>query len=396
MRIFQPSTAAELADWLVETRDEAGEGAIVTGAEPDWRRSGIEPLPGKAVSTANIADVIEFRPADLTIKVGVGMRVAELGRFVWNEGLWLPFADDVENRSIGGLVAEAPPSPFDASFGPVRRHVLACNMVLYDGRLTRWGRAVMKNVAGYDVPRLACGSRGRLGVLTSVTLRLWPRPRHLRRFSIRGSMPDHIDTLSTIPRLEGLVTRRRPGAEDVELEAILAGGDASTDRRQQELERWAGSEKLAFQKLDAPPTADEGSATQRPPRPRDGGVYRVTFGRRYLSVGLEGLERSLGAVAGGCRVESFPATGVVRVELDGLEPVGRRTAPAWLTTIAELLTAAPRTSLPAPGPALRIERGGPAEHAAGRRLRPAATRHLEGRLLGAFGGRDEVWQADYL
>ncbi len=186
MNIHQPESQLDLADWIESSADRLREeGApAVTGAPLNRAPTGLGTLPRTSVSTTHLADVVDFRPKDLTITVGAGMRVSALARIVDEEGLWLPLADAQDDRSIGGWIAAAPVSEFDSSFGPVRRHFLACTLLLWDGRATTWGRPVLKNVAGYEVTKLICGSRARLGIVTTVTLRLWPRPRMFRQFDL--------------------------------------------------------------------------------------------------------------------------------------------------------------------------------------------------------------------
>jgi hypothetical protein len=269
-------------------------------------------------------------------------------------------------------------------------------MVLYDGRETRWGRPVMKNVAGYDIPRLICGSRGRLGIVTAVTLRLWPRPRELRRVRVTGfSDGDPLTALAGAPPVQGVVwVGRRVRDPEGSLDLTLAGGSASEGAR--ELERWASAEELELEPAGGDDPAALTTLARGRRRASSSAVYRLTFGRRYLSGGLDETGRHLRSGPGAAHVEVFPSIGAARVEVDGLEAAGPRTASAWLTAIAE--TSPARTGKGAPGrsPALRIERGGPAEHDAARRLRSAAARHLESGLLRAFGSAEAAWQADYM
>ncbi len=112
---------------------------------------------------------------NLTATVDSGLPVGEL------DGLLAPFglewAADAWGaaETVGGMVAGALPAWREAGSGPVRQQVLGVEMVDGGGRALRFGRPVLKNVAGYDLTKLLVGSFGRLGVLTAVTLRLRPR-----------------------------------------------------------------------------------------------------------------------------------------------------------------------------------------------------------------------------
>jgi len=354
-------------------------------------------LPRRCLSTSKLTDVQEFRPRDLTITVGAGMRLSALSRLLDEERVWLPVDGREMDRTVGGWVAAAPTGPFDGSFGPVRRHVIACDLLLWDGRSTSWGRPVMKNVAGYDVVKLVCGSRARLGVLSNVTLRLWPRPRAFRRFELKcGSMLPTVTESEGAPRLEAVRWKgRATGSAPAIADVALTGAAASVTRRARALESWAIDRGISLTADESPPIPGRpGPALVS--RPATSAAYRITFGRRYLAAGLKDLERRLSHVADAWELEAFPETGVVRLQAEHLKAAGDRQAPAWLTTLPEAV-GKPQAAEPAlQAPLVRIERGGEAEHEAARRLRSAGSRDIEARWVAAFGGIEVPWQADYL
>ena len=217
MRVFRPESALELGEWIRSSRDRfEDEGVpVITGAVADRPPGELATLPRWSVSTSRLSEVGEFRPRDLTITVGGGMRLSALARTIEEAGLWLPVEGFPEDRSVGGWVASAPGGEFDGSFGPVRRHVLACELLLWDGRSTSWGRPVMKNVAGYEIPKLICGSRARIGIVTAVTLRLWPRPRVLRRFELEGEkLREPVGAFNGAPRFDGIRWRSPAGGKE--------------------------------------------------------------------------------------------------------------------------------------------------------------------------------------
>ena len=78
--------------------------------------------------------------------------------------------------SLGAAVALGVARPLRHLYGTPRDHVLGLTMVSGDGRVLRWGGRVVKNVAGFDLTRLSVGSWGSLGVITSVSARLFPIP----------------------------------------------------------------------------------------------------------------------------------------------------------------------------------------------------------------------------
>ncbi|MCK5448065.1 MAG: FAD-binding oxidoreductase [Gemmatimonadetes bacterium] len=400
MKTLRPESALELREWVESSTDRFSDEGVpaVTGAALDRPPSGLGTLPRLVVSTSHLSEVIDFQPRDLTITVGAGMRLSVLARVVEEAGLWLPLASVPEDRSVGGWVASAPVSGFDGSFGPVRRHVLACTLLLWDGRSTRWGRPVMKNVAGYEIPKLICGSRARLGIVTTVTLRLWPRPRMLRHYHLAGASLCEVDTMLTgAPRFEAVSWKGRVGgAESATASVSLAGGPRSVSTRTELLQAWARDRGIDIQEEGLESTGSGATDATRPPRPGTSAAYRITFGRRYLTAGLKDLDHRLVNEVDPWSVEAFPATGVVRLLTQRQKAAGQRHAPAWLTTLAD---AVGRASVPPPTletPAVRIERGGEAEHAAARRMRSTGSRDIESRWLAAFAGVEFPWQADYL
>ena len=399
MRTFRPESAPELRDWIKSSVDGFHDEGVptVTGATLQRSPTGLGTLPRSCVSTGHLSQVVDFRPGDLTITVEAGMRLSTLTRVLAESGLWVPGASISEDRSVGGWVASAPVGEFDGSFGSIRRHILACTLLQWNGSGTRWGRPVMKNVAGYEVTKLICGSQARLGILTTVTLRLWPRPRMLRRFSLAGAPLKEADTgLTGAPRLEAIRWEGRVGqAESYTALIALAGGPRSVSRRTKSLEEWTRERGIEIreEENDSP---ESSGVEARQPRPGTSAAYRITFGRRYLDAGLRDLDRRLAREVDPWSLEAYPATGVIRLLTQQQKAAGERHAPAWLTTLADAV-GRPAVSAPAlETPAVRVERGGQAEHAAARRMRSTGSREIEGRWLAAFGGVEVPWQADYL
>jgi len=400
VKTFRPESAPELSEWIASSADILRrEGApTVTGASLDRPPPGLGTLPRWGISTSRLSEVVDFQPGDLTITVGAGMRLSTLARVVGEAGLWLPLLSQAEDRSVGGWVAAAPVGPFDESYGSVRRHVLACTLALWDGRSTRWGRPVMKNVAGYDITKLICGSRARLGIVTTVALRLWPRPRMLRHFHLTGEALGEVETtFAGAPRLEAIRWEGRAGGKgSASAWVSLAGGPGSVTARTQTLQRWALDRGIEIREVDHEATGTGDVASATPGRPGTSAAYRIGFGRRYLTAGLTDLDRRLASEVDPWSVEAFPATGVVRLLTLRQKAAGQRHAPAWLTTLADAVGRAPVPPPALEAPAVRVERGGEAEHAAARRMRGTGSRDIESRWLAAFSGVEAPWQADYL
>lgn len=122
----------------------------------------------------NLTEVIEWRVEDLTIAVGSGMTVGELESMLNKRGQTARLPTGEPLRTIGGIIAEGASGYDRLKYGPTRDRVLEVTMATGYGKVVRGGARLVKNVTGYDLPRLATGSLGGLGFITSVCLKLWP------------------------------------------------------------------------------------------------------------------------------------------------------------------------------------------------------------------------------
>ncbi|MCU1427051.1 MAG: putative oxidase [Actinomycetia bacterium] len=122
------------------------------------------------------AGVIAYEPADLTVTVGAGTSVLDLDSLLAEHGQMCPLDPRDSNATVGGLIAVGLSGVRRLRHGPVRDTVLEVRFVTADGRVVKGGGPTVKNVTGYDLPRLLVGSFGTLGVLVQMTLRCRPRP----------------------------------------------------------------------------------------------------------------------------------------------------------------------------------------------------------------------------
>ena len=131
------------------------------------------------VSTADLDEVLEHEAGDLTAIVEGGVRVGELNERVAGSGQMLAL-DPPGNPTIGACLAANLSGPRRHRYGTARDLVIGVTVVLGDGTIASSGGKVVKNVAGYDLAKLFCGSEGRLGLIARVALRLHPRPDSTR------------------------------------------------------------------------------------------------------------------------------------------------------------------------------------------------------------------------
>ena len=118
--------------------------------------------------------VAKYEPEDLTITVGAGTSFAVLAAALAEHGQECPLDPVDPAATIGGVVACGLSGIRRLRHGPLREQVLEVRFVTGDGRLVKGGGQTVKNVTGYDLPRLLVGSLGTLGVLVQLTLRCRP------------------------------------------------------------------------------------------------------------------------------------------------------------------------------------------------------------------------------
>lgn len=190
--VVAPASAEEAAavlalasgdGWVVEP---AGAGACLDGGR----------VPGRVdlvLTTERLAEVVEYEPADLTASVGAGIRMAALAARFGAHRQWLPLDPPGHpGATLGAIVSTASAGPLRLAYGTPRDHVLGLQLVTGDGRILELGGKVVKNVAGYDLVKLVVGSRGTLGIVTRVNVRLRPIPAADATVALLAPAPDRL------------------------------------------------------------------------------------------------------------------------------------------------------------------------------------------------------------
>ncbi len=378
-----PADESELAERLADAAGRGSTVALTGGTREDAPRpradgGNVEAL---CLRAPPLGRLIALEPADQTVTVGAGMPLAELTARLAEANQWLPVAVGREEGTAGGLVAAGGPAPLEPGFGGMRRHLLACRTLDHRGQALRWGRRVVKDVAGYDVKGLWCGSRGRLGALVEVTFRTWSRPEVRRSYRARAGAGRAAE-LATAPapdriRPDGLSWAwHRDGTVEGELRVWLTGTEASVGERASAFESWADARRLELE--EAP--FDRGGGGSR----EDARAWiRLSVPPDRLEAAVGALREKLGEALE--RVEALPTARALRVRyLRGTEPAERAAALSEAAGVA------------GPEAAVTVERAGPEEHAWWTARRVPEVRELEDRVVVALGGRPRCWLADYV
>ncbi|UZW57056.1 FAD-binding protein [Sphingobium sp. JS3065] len=179
---------------LLKPGDEAEAMAMVADAAARESQLSIEgggtkscigrSVEAQILSMQNIAGVIDYDPAELVLTVRPGTALAEVEALVESQGQMLAFEPFDHSglfplggrATIGGVVAAGVAGSRRVSAGGARDHLLGLRAVSGRGEIFVAGAKVVKNVTGYDLPKLAAGSWGRLFAMTELTLKVLPRP----------------------------------------------------------------------------------------------------------------------------------------------------------------------------------------------------------------------------
>jgi glycolate dehydrogenase FAD-binding subunit len=154
----------------VSSLEEAS--TVLAAAHAEGRRLRI----GDDLTAAGLDRILEHDPGDLTCTVETGVRLSELRAALAAAGQRLSL-DPPGDPTIGALLARNVSGPLRHLFGAPRDLVLGATLVLADGTIASAGGKVVKNVAGYDLARLVCGSEGRIAFVARASFRLHPLPR---------------------------------------------------------------------------------------------------------------------------------------------------------------------------------------------------------------------------
>ena len=192
----EPSELQELVrDWHQQALPWLAAGS---GSRLQW---GAPVLPGRGeseprvLSTSKLNQLLEHCAGDFTVTVQAGTPLQTLQEELRAAGQWLaidwPWGSGPggeHSGTVGGLVARGLAGGLRQRYLGVRDQLIGLSLLRADGTAAKAGGKVVKNVAGYDLMRLFCGSWGSLGLITELTLRTYPLPRHRRGLLVRGPL----------------------------------------------------------------------------------------------------------------------------------------------------------------------------------------------------------------
>lgn len=269
-------TASEMAARLA-----SGPARVVGSGSRPWGATVAAP----ALETAALRGWAH-EPGDFTAVIGAGESVSEVQARLAEKGQMLAL-DPPGDGTIGGLFASGDSGPLRHRYGAARDLIIGVEMALSDGTVARGGGRVIKNVAGYDLPKLATGSFGTLGVITEVAVRLHPLPTAWATARIACDSPEEVQRVV-------ISLARRPLEAD-SLDVSWRGGEGEV------LVRFSGSEAVARARAVSSDVVEDDAALWEAQRARQRGDLVVRLHHRVteLAAVLRAAPSAVGRAAVG-------------------------------------------------------------------------------------------------
>jgi glycolate oxidase FAD binding subunit len=186
--VVEPESVAQLSSVVARCQaDRIAMMPVGSGSKLAWGGPVKTDLPLVLISMARLNQLIDHADGDLTVTAQAGMKFADLQAIVQRSGQFCAIDPSYETcATIGGLVATGDSGALRHRYNSVRDMVLGIEFVRSDGSLVKAGGRVVKNVAGYDLMKLLTGSYGTLGILTQITLRLYPNQEASQTLFLSG------------------------------------------------------------------------------------------------------------------------------------------------------------------------------------------------------------------
>lgn len=223
--MISPSSLSELRDAVLSAPRVIG-----VGAETKPRLSAVEAVK---ISTRQLSGITDYEPSEFTFTALAGTPVEEIIAALAEKGQYLPFDPMLveAGSTLGGMVASGMSGPGRFRYGGVRDFILGVRFVDGMGRLLRLGGKVVKNAAGFDVPKFLVGSLGRFGVIGEVTFKVFPKPEAVLTLEMPFDSAKLVQLSSS--RFEAAALDVLPGGETMLVE--LAGPGKALDALAKEI-----------------------------------------------------------------------------------------------------------------------------------------------------------------
>jgi len=199
-QVAEPASAEEVAE-AVRWAGAAGKSAIPWGGGTGQAYGHVPRRADVLLDLSHLNRVLAHEPGDLTVTVEGGVTLARLQKTLATHNQFLPLdPPHAETATIGGILATNAFGPSCLGHGTARDWLIGICVVDAQGRFVKGGGKVVKNVTGYDLPKMHVGALGTLGVIVEATFKVAPRPEAVRTVVLRrGSEPgDFADFIATV------------------------------------------------------------------------------------------------------------------------------------------------------------------------------------------------------
>jgi glycolate oxidase FAD binding subunit len=246
---FSPASLAESAETMAQAAREKLRLTFVGGGTT----LGLGRAPtalDAAVRTERMARILDYAPSDMVLAAEAGTTLAQIQAATREHRQMLALdAPHPERATIGGLVATGAFGPRRARYGGVRDLIIGVALVRADGAVAHGGGKVVKNVAGFDLPKAVCGSLGTLGLIATATFRLHPLPEATGAALVGDvTATDVVALLGKVRKAQLEPTRMvalREGGGKLEVAFGFEGFGKGVEQQLRRLAELAGAEILA-------------------------------------------------------------------------------------------------------------------------------------------------------
>ncbi|MPZ50862.1 MAG: FAD-binding protein [Dehalococcoidia bacterium] len=251
----KPASEEELIETLAACN--AAQAAVVPWGSGSQMHFGM-PLAryDVALDLTSLDGLLEYEPADLTVSVQVGMRLAGLEAILGENGQWLPLDPLVnESATIGGILATNASGPGRVVYGTARDFLIGIAVATPEGETIRAGGRVVKNVAGYDLGKLHIGALGTLGVITRASFKVAPLPELMLTIAAATPQPGALIVIAREAHRRGLAVNRlcliwTQAASGWQLLVRMAGGASAVETSRRQLNELAVANGVSLAPVD--------------------------------------------------------------------------------------------------------------------------------------------------
>jgi glycolate oxidase FAD binding subunit len=318
-RCYEPTNREDVGA-IIEEAAQKRTNLLIAGGRTrlHWANPAREISVG--LSLRGLSGIDEFEPEEGVLHVAAGTPVDEIRSLVGAEGWELPLDPPGVTSTVGGTIASAAIGPRGQAFGRVSHAILGLDVVGADGVASKCGGRVVKNVTGYDLAKLYCGSFGSLAVITGAWLRLRPVPAVRRVYCARpGSSREDFEACRALCRLSSIRAfvwnRTQASSDPAEVTIELGGSEEGVDHDRERIARILELSEAPSNRIDE--LRDERAEVGNDP---------VVLRARVLGTECEALMRMI--LGSGLAVSIDPGLGVIHA-------YGRLDSPDQLLAIRE-------------------------------------------------------------